>query len=223
MVVLARAGQALGAWGQDWSHVGFAYLEQPARGDLPGVWRIVHKLNDCSGSQASLYRDGVGNFFLDRMHAYRAVFVPLNVAAAAHVLPVLTDRALVARWHMRDYSLVSHAWGQRYQQSNQWVLETLAGAQAKAGGVGPDTVMPVNRFVAQQWLSTHGYWPDTLDVPTWKRIGALATSSSVHFDDHPVKDRFDNRISTITADSMLRWLPKSGVGATPVKVALPKG
>ena len=49
------------------------------------------------------------------------------------------DNVAVARLDTPAYSMVSYAWGQRYQQSNQWAIETLAVAMApEAGAAGVD-------------------------------------------------------------------------------------
>ena len=37
-----------------------------------------------------------------------------------------TDPARSTRLNERDYNMVAYAWGLRYQQSNQWALETLS-------------------------------------------------------------------------------------------------
>ena len=55
--------------------------------------------------------------------------------------------------HTRPYSMVSYVWGLRYQQSNQWALETLAAA------VEPSIQ---GREQAQAWLRFKGYQPTTL-------------------------------------------------------------
>ena len=64
VVVLARAGQDLGAYGLRYSHLGLAYRESPPARDgkpVPGVWRVVHKLNECGTAHAAVYRQGLGD------------------------------------------------------------------------------------------------------------------------------------------------------------------
>jgi hypothetical protein len=69
VVVLARAGQDLGKYGLRWSHLGWAYRDTSA--GRP-VWRVVHKLNHCGSDTGALYRQGLGEFFLDDLHEYAA-------------------------------------------------------------------------------------------------------------------------------------------------------
>jgi len=73
VVLLARAGQDLSKYGLQWSHLGFAYKDEQA-----GAWRVMHKLNHCGSDHAALYRQGLGEFFLDNPHRYEAAFAPLR-------------------------------------------------------------------------------------------------------------------------------------------------
>ncbi|MFO1252062.1 MAG: DUF2145 domain-containing protein [Inhella sp.] len=209
VVVLARAGQDLSAYGLRWSHLGFAYrLKPPGAGDAPGTWRVVHKLNDCGSERAGLYRQGLGEFFLDSPHRYEAAFVPLQGQAAEQLAPLLRDNQAVQRLHQARYSMVSYAWGTRYQQSNQWLLETFALIEP---GVR-------DRETAQAWLKLKGFQPSRLHINAMTRLGARVTRANVAFDDHPNAQRFAGRIDTVGADAVLAWLQQNRFGGTPVYV-----
>lgn len=202
VVVLARIGQDLSAYHQRYSHVGFAYRE----GD---VWRVVHKLNHCGTSESALYRQGLGEFFLDSPHEYEAGIVALAPDVQARLLPLLTDNARLTRLHTPAYNMLAYPWSQRYQQSNQWAIETLALSEDPA---------VTQRAQAQAWLRQKGYAPATLRISALKRLGARATKANVAFDDHPDAQRFDGRIETVTADSVFQWLSRSGLGSRPVVI-----
>lgn len=107
--------------------------------------------------------------------------------------------------------MVSYAWGTRYQQSNQWALETLALAAE------PDLD---TRQQAQAWLGFKGYQPSVLQIGALTRLGAGAGSAHIRFDDHPNAKRFTDRIETVTVDSVLEWLARSGLGSPAVRVVL---
>ena len=47
------------------------------------------------------------------------------------------------------------------------------------------------------------------------------TAANVAFDDHPNEKRFADRIETVTVDSVFAWMPRAGLGAGPVRLALP--
>jgi hypothetical protein len=191
VVVLARAGQDLRKYGLSWSHLGLAH-----RGP-DGAWRVVHKLNACGTDRADVYRQGLAEFFADRPFRHEAAYVVPTPAVQAQLLPLLADDAAVARLHTPRYSMVAYAAGTRYQQSNQWALETLAYAVEPANA---------SRTQAQGWLRAQGYRATVLQLGTLTRLGARVTRANVEFDDHPSGDRFAGRIATVTVDSVFDWL-----------------
>jgi len=205
VVVIARAGQNLSEYGLRYSHLGFAYREGVGNG---AVWRVVHKLNQCATARASLYRQGLGEFFLDDLWQYEAAIVVLAPGTQAHLRAALVDNDLVARLDTPAYSMVAYPWSDRYQQSNQWAIETLAMVEEPAA---------TTRERAQAWLRLHGYEPTTLHLGPLQRLGARVASANVAFDDHPNDKRFGNRIETVTVDSVFRWLERDGLGG-PVQV-----
>jgi hypothetical protein len=202
VVVIARAGQNLSEYGLRYSHLGFAYRERDGSGM---VWRVVHKLNQCGSTRASLYRQGLGEFFLDDLWQYEAAVVVLAPQAQEHLRVLLVDNDAVARLDTPVYSMVAYPWSDRYQQSNPWALETLALAEDPAASTRPR---------AQAWLRLHGYEPTTLHLSAFKRLGARVASANVAFDDHPNEKRFSDRIETVTVDSVFGWLERDGLGGS---------
>jgi hypothetical protein len=212
VVLLARAGQNLEDYGLRWSHVGFVYRETDAKG--ASVWRVLHKLNECGTAQADLYRQGLAEFFMDRPFRMEGAFSVLKPALQEALLPVLKDNARAATLHTPAYSMLAYPWALQYQQSNQWALETLASAAA------PGEVF--NRAQAQQWLKAAGYQPSDLRISAAKRLGARIGMAHVAFDDHPSARRYTGHIDTTTADTIFQWLSRSGWGAAPTVVDLPR-
>lgn len=206
VVLLARAGQDLSKYGLTYSHFGFAYRE--TRGAVP-AWRVLHKLNHCGTALSALYRQGLGEFFLDRPFRYEAAFVALSPDLQARLLPLLQDNARVSVLNEPRYSMVAYAWAQTYQQSNQWALETISVAAEPA---------VTDRKQAQAWMRLKGYEPTTLMLGALTRLGARATAANVAFDDHPSDKRFSDRIETVTVDSVFAWVQRSGLGFAPVTV-----
>ena len=200
VVLLARAGQDLARYGLRWSHVGLAYRDPQAR--PAGAWRVVHKLNDCAGAEAAVYRQGLGEFFLDRPHRYEAAFMALAPDLQARLLPLLQSQAALLQMHEPRYSMLAYPWATVYQQSNQWAVETLVLAAAGAR----------DRAQAQAWLQFKGYTPTVLNLGPLTRLGARVGTANVAFDDHPNAKRFADRIETMSADSVFDWLARSGLG-----------
>ncbi len=199
VVLLARAGQDLSKYGVHYSHMGWAYRTPE------GAWRVAHKLNDCGTAVGSLYRQGLGEFFLDDLWRHEAVWLVPAPEAQARLAAVLAGRVGTLAMHQPAYSMVGYAWGTRYQQSNQWALETLAMAME------PGAVR--TRAQAQAWLRARGYEPAVLRIGPLTRLGGRVTAANVAFDDHPSRDRFADRIATVTVDSVLAWMPRAGLGS----------
>ncbi len=208
VVVLARVGQDLRPYGLRYSHLGLAYRDDVAGGAAP-VWRVAHKLNECGSAQAAVFRQGLGEFVLDDLFDYEVGFVVLDPALQARLLPILRDNHQLARMHTPAYNMLAYPWSRRYQQSNQWAIETLAMAQEPAAR---------DRERAQAWLKLEDYRPTSLRLGAMQRLGARVTTANIAFDDHPNSKRFGDRIETMTVDSVFDWLQASRLGAAPVVV-----
>jgi hypothetical protein len=156
VVVLARAGQDLSRYGLQYSHLGFAHRM------ATGQWVVTHKLNTCGTSDAYLYRQGLGEFFLDDLYRYEAAWVVPTQEIQFKLKAVLEDKNRVASLNHRAYNMVSYPWSLRYQQSNQWAIETLAAAMEP--GI-------YSRQQAQSWLQYKGYQPSTLNISALTRLG----------------------------------------------------
>ena len=205
VMLLARAGQDLGKYQLRYSHLGWAYKT------TEGPWRVLHKLNSCGSADGALYRQGLGEFFLDDLWRFEAAWMVPTPALQAPLHAVLTDPARSIALHTRAYNMLSYPWATRYQQSNQWALETLASA------VEPGVA---TREQAQAWLRFKGYQPTTLQLGALTRLGARVSSAHIAFDDHPNEKRFADRIETVTVDSAFVWLERAGL-AGPVQRLAP--
>ena len=193
VVVLGRAGQDLGKYGLRYSHLGWAYRTSE------GPWRVVHKLNDCGTAVGHLYRQGLGEFFS-------------QTESARFEMQIVLDNARARTLQHPPYSMVSYVWGRKYQQSNQWALETLAVAME------PASVR--TRDQAQAWLQFRGYEPSVLKIGALTRLGGRVGSANIAFDDHPNDKRFADRIETVTVDSVLAWLARARLASTAVTLRL---
>lgn len=209
VVVLARAGQDLSRYGLRYSHLGLAYRQTDNAGHP--VWRVLHKLNQCGSAIAHLYRQGLAEFFMDDLWRFEAAWVVPSPEIQARLMTLMQDSARAAQLHHQPYSMVSYVWGQKYQQSNQWAIETLAAAMLPASDG-----RPVTRNQAQTWLQNHNYQPSVLRIGALTRLGGRITAANVAFDDHPAEKRFSDRIETVTVDSVFSWLTRAGLTQSPV-------
>lgn len=197
VVIIGRIGQDLSKYQQRYSHLAIAYRDEQQ-------WYVVHKLNECGTAVSNLYEQGMGQFFMDSpflLEAYVAVPPP----EVQEKLRAAIVRPQVTRMHEPQYSMLAYPWASRYQQSNQWITETLALA------LEPQIS---NREQAQAWLKFKGYAPDTLHLGPMTRLGGRMFKANIAFDDHPNALRFSDRIETTTADSVFTFLRRSGLEAS---------
>ncbi len=198
VVLLARAGQDLSKYRLRWSHLGFAYR------DASG-WKVVHKLNQCGSDRGDLYRQGLGEFFMDDPHRYEAGYVIPSADIQTRLLGVLQNNRRVDALHTPAYNMVAYPWAQQYQQSNQWAIETLAYAMEPTS---------ITRERAQAWLRFKGYEPTVLRISPLVRLGARMTAANIAFDDHPNDKRYSDRIETVTVDSVFDWMERAGLSGS---------
>jgi hypothetical protein len=212
LVVLARAGQDLSKYGLKYSHLGLAYRQTDERGNH--VWRVLHKLNQCGTAVSAIYRQGLGDFFMDDLWRYEAAWVVPTPDVQGKLIALLKDETRSVQLHHRPYSMVSYVWSQKYQQSNQWAIETLAAAMSPQAN---SNTAPASftRVQAQAWLQATGYQPTALKIGPLARLGGRATAANIMFDDHPSEKRFSDRIETVTVDSVFAWLPRAGLSNQP--------
>lgn len=204
VVLLARAGQDLSKYKVRYSHLGFAYRElQP---DGSSAWRVLHKLNQCGTAESALYKQGLGEFYLDDLWRFEAAWITPKPEVQKALLPVLRDTPQAVRLHIKAYSMLSYPWATRYQQSNQWAIETVAMVLAPVAGEGPAA-----REKAQAWLRLRDYQPSVLQLDALTRLGARMTRANVAFDDHPDDKRYSGRIETVTVDSVFDWMQRAGL------------
>ena len=233
VVIIARAGQDLTKYGLQWSHLAFAYRDDPVPMPIPfptttaplmgqisgqpvgappprhGTWRVVHKLNQCGTADAAVFRQGLSEFFLDTPFRYEAAFVVPDPEVQAALMRTVADDQHLVQWHTAAYSVVAYPWSTRYQQSNQWALETLAGSLDPAA---------TTRERAQAWLHLHDYQPTVLRLDALTRLGARMTRANVAFDDHPNAKRFSDHIETVTVESMFAWMQREQIAGRPTIV-----
>jgi hypothetical protein len=207
VVLIARKGQDLSKYGVQYSHLGFAYRQPDGNGGY--IWRILHKLNHCGTNISAIYRQGLGEFYLDDLWRYEAAYIIPKPEIQKLLLALFAEDAQATKLHQRQYSIVSYTWGKQYQQSNQWVLETLA--MAISAGVE-------SRQDAQNWLQSHGYRPATIRLGPLTRLGARISKANVAFDDHPPSKRFADIIETVTVDSVFSWMNNAGLASVPVVI-----
>jgi len=206
VVLIARAGQNLSKYGLRYSHMAYAWRDHPQ-----GRWLVVHELNQCGTAASALFDEGLGNFFLDDMHAYETRIVAPSPAVQRRLANMLASRTPL-RLHEARYNMLAFPFSTRYQNSNQWLIETWAAALA---------AQPLaDRTAAQAWLMQAGYRPITIEIDAMTRLGARLSRANISFDDQPFDRRMAGHIDTVTVDSVLRFVLATDTQASVIDVRL---
>jgi len=195
VAVIARVGSDVSKYGLRYTHAALAYRTAP---DAP--WILLHKLNTCGTDQGRLYRQGLGNFFLDTPYEYRAMVVWLKPEIASKVLAAVVSESRIRAVDEPRYSLLAYPYGTATQNSNGWLIEFLAAATAP---------QPIHsRGDAQRRLRNTHFDPDVIHVGTGERLGASFAKANVSFLDHPLRHRLAGDYETVTVESLVRWLDR---------------
>lgn len=197
IALIGRAGADLSAYGLRFSHMGFALRTAPQ-----GRWTVLHLLNRCETASSDLYDEGLITFFLDDPFAYEAV-IAVPDPDTQRALLALVRSSRVWRLHQPNYNAIAHPRSRAFQNSNQWVLESLVAALA------PDAVQ--SRSGAHQHPLFRLYEPDRVHIDRLTRIGGGLFKANLTFTDHPLANRIKGEYEVVSARSVLRFMRRADV------------
>lgn len=179
VALVARSGLALQYFGHRYSHAG---VSLQASNNTP--WSVRQLYYACDEKRPRIFDQGMAGFLLgahNASHGYVSiVFLPTDAASAlAHTA---LDDQQVLQLQAATYSANAYAYGLRYQNCNQWLVELLASAWNESA---QDTA---DRAAAQRWLQQQDYRPSVMRVG-WRPLMWLADRIQwFHSDDHPQED-----------------------------------
>ena len=179
LALIARSGLDLSRFGMRYSHAGFSLK---ASQNTP--WSVRQLYYACDERRPRLFDQGLSGFLLgtdDPAIGYVSI-VFLPTAEAAELERAALDNGRALQLLNASYSANAYAWGLRYQNCNQWVMELLA----SAWGHLDDT--DDARAQAQRWLAAHDYAPSRFEVGNRLLMWAGAFVPWLHNDDHPSDD-----------------------------------
>jgi hypothetical protein len=179
LAIVARSGMDLARIGQRYSHAGFAL-----RASTQSPWSVRQLYYDCEERRPRIFDQGLPGFVLGMDDADRsqvsALLLPAEAAAALERAALDDRRALQLLSPV--YSANAYAYGLRYQNCNQWVVEMLAAAWSGERDAGR------SRADAQAWLREQGYRPTRIDIATQPWLWFALALPWLHADDHPQAD-----------------------------------
>lgn len=201
VALISRSGIDLSRFHLRYSHAG---VSLKASRNAP--WSVRQLYFACDEGRPRLYDQGLAGFVLgtdDPAVGYLSiVWLPRDEAAA--LARAAFDNARALGLLASGYSANAYPFSLRYQNCNQWVLETMAAAW---GDLPHDERL---RERAQAWLAAQGYEPAVIDVGSHAVMFAGQFVPWVHLDDHPLADRYALRLrvsvpASIEAFVRARW------------------
>ncbi len=181
LAIVARSGLDLSRFGQRYSHAGISLRDSP---NAP--WSVRQLYYDCEAGTPRVFDQGIPGFVLGADDPDRGWFSALLLpapAAAALQAQVLDKPGGALQALHPAYSANAHAWSLRYQNCNQWLVETLALAWGPAPAPGTPP-----RAAAQAWLRQAGYQPQVMAVGQRPLMWLASALPWLHEDDHPAED-----------------------------------
>ncbi len=177
--VIARSGLDLNYFGQRYSHAGISLP-----GSSSGPWSVRQLYYACDEARPKVFDQGLTGFVLgvnDPDRSYVSLLL-LPKAPGEMLARVTLNNPLALALLGGDYSANAYAFGLRYQNCNQWVIENLAVAW---GGLSPTGDL---RQQAQDWLKQQAYEPTRFELQGWPLMWVSRLVPWLHHDDHPDED-----------------------------------
>lgn len=207
VIIMARSGQDLGRYGIHYSHAGFMVKEQAG-------WNVYHLLNECPSSFGGLYQEGLGDFvvpaIINDLGEKDAAVTSINPTFAYAIPPIKVQRALKTLLQDQkvrnsvfepNYSAVAHPFNVINQNSNGWLLEFYAVAEAQTSGVKLKS-----RSEAQSWLEDQSYQGSELPASVLKQRLAAMVVGNISLKGHATSDRYQGKLLINSGDSVLNYI-----------------
>ena len=208
VALVSRSGLDLDRLNLRYSHSGYT-----VRDSANGPWSVRQLYYACDAGHPKLFDQGLSGFLFGTDDPARGalslVFLPPDEAERLERTVLNTRQALALLG--ATYSANAHAWSQRYQNCNQWVVELFAAAQ---GDLAPNA----DRATAQQWLQAQDYAPSVIDLGFTPLLWLAALSPWLHHDDHPADDLNAARYRVSMPASIEAFIRATVPGATRVEV-----
>ncbi len=179
VALIARAGLDLSRFGVRYSHAGISLQANPN-----SAWSVRQLYYACDESRPRLFDQGLAGFLQGSDNPSQGFIsvVLLPEPQAAALAHAALDRPQALALLAGDYSANAYAFSTRFQNCNQWVMELIASAW------GGFDAAPPTRAQAQQWLATHGYAPEPVNVGSHALMLAAHFTPLIHVADHPLAD-----------------------------------
>lgn len=200
-----RFGKKIGFW--NYTHAGIAYRNHPA-----GEWTVAHLLNIC-GEKSGVFEESFLKFYLDNPHEYRAV-AAIPSAPMQDALEELIVRQNAAAGYRNGsiYSSISYPFSTARQNSNEYILDTLAAALA---GIEGTTIL--TRENAKEYFLSSAHrdqFPvEIINTNFWETLGASfgLGPGNATLEDHTPAERAAGKFKFVSVGALIQFLDNLGM------------
>lgn len=201
VAIIARIGSDISRHGLRFTHAAFARKRKQ-----DGQWIVTHLLNECGTDRSYLANHGLLQFLMDDLLELEVlVVVPSQKLQDSLFLSLESGRA--SSLYQPSYNLISNPSGPLlHQNSNHWVLDVLAQAQARVVGKALSSRKQTQRYFLQ-----NGFRGSQIAISSFERLGASIARSNVHFDDHPSMSERRGKYEVVSVKSVVEYLMRNGL------------
>ena len=223
VALLGRAGSAsprkrftakVGFW--DYTHAGLVYRHHP-----DGEWTVVHLLNICN-EESGVFAESLLKFYLDDPFEYRTVIAIPAPALQQALHNLIVDKNVAAAYRNHSvYSSISYPYTLERQNSNEYILDTLAGALALMDG----KTLLTRQEAKDYFLTAHrdDFEPEILKTGFFESIGASMGfgPGNATLSDHTSAERRAGRFEFVSVGAITQFMDNLGLLQTAEELALP--
>jgi hypothetical protein len=191
---IGRIGLDLSEYGQRFTHLGVA-----VRDHVRKRWQVLHLMNACGKSESDILLQPLEKFYAVSLFEEEAFVLIPSYTKQALLRTAFMNPLTAKRLHTPAYNLIAHPFNTRFQNSNQWILETSALALVDSGSIH-------NRSQAQEWLKQKGFVPGSIRISNLKRSGARLFSAHVSFADHTEEEYQKQAYQVVTVAAIEKFL-----------------
>jgi hypothetical protein len=191
---IGRIGLDLSEYGQRFTHLGLA-----VRDHVRKRWQVLHLMNACGKSESNILLQPLEKFYAVSLFDAQALLLTPSYSQQALLRTAFMNPVTAKLLHQPSYNLIAHPFNTRFQNSNQWILETSALAWADAGSIQ-------SRVQAQAWLKQKGFVPSSIRISNLKRSGARLFSAHVSFADHTEEEYQHQAYQVVTVEAVEQFL-----------------
>jgi hypothetical protein len=192
--LVGRVGLDLSEYGQHYTHLGLA-----VRDHVKKRWLVMHLYVACGKALSQIMVQPLEQFYGTSLFDFDALVLIPSYAWQAALRTTFMNPVQNKLLHQPAYNLIANPFVAKFQNSNQWILETSALALAPAGEIS-------DRVSAQAWLQKKGFESATIRIPNVKRSAARLFNAYVSFADHSQEEYEKQAYQVVTVDSIAKFL-----------------